>query len=68
MCQDMRVHMHESNYAGHAIIIFSYHFRSTQIRVIKKYSCLFRSVMLHAHVKGVNERSELTPCVYKGQN
>ena len=33
ICQDMRVH--ERHYAGRAIIIFCYFFRSTQIRVIK---------------------------------
>ena len=62
ICQDMRVRVHESHYAGRMIIIYRYRFRSTQIRVINKYLCLSRSVMLHAHVKGVSERSELTPC------
>ena len=32
----VRVHVHDSHYAGRAIIIFRYHFRSTQICVIKK--------------------------------
>ena len=51
ICQDMCVCVYESE--------------STQIRVIKNsYSCLSRSVMFHAHVQGVSERSELTPCNY----
>ena len=58
----MRVHVHESHYAGRAIIIFCYFFRSTQIRVIKNIR-LSRSVMCHAHVKGVSEQSSLTPCI-----
>ena len=58
-----RARVHESHYAGRTIIIFRYFFRSTQIRVIKNIH-LSRSEMFHAHVKGVSERSELTPCIY----
>ena len=60
----MRMRVHESHYAGRAIINFRYFFWSTQIRVIKKIFVCFQDSVFHAHIKGVSERSELmiTPC------
>ena len=49
--------MHKSHCAGCAIIIIRY----TNSRYLK-CSCLSKSVMFHTRIKGVSERSELTPC------
>ena len=56
----MRVH--ESHYAGRAIIIFRYFIRSTQICVTKIFvSFQVRDVSCTSKR---SERSELTPCIY----
>ena len=55
----MRVH--ESHNTGHAIIaIFFLEYTNSRY---SKYLRLSRSVVFYAHVKGVSERSELTPCI-----
>ena len=54
----MRVHAREPRDHNFLLLFSEY----TQIRVIK-ILCLSRSVMFHAHVKGVSERSELTSCI-----
>ena len=44
---------------------FRYHFGTTHIRIIKNIRVFSRSVMFHAHVKGVSSLRSLTPCTSK---
>ena len=60
ICQDMCAH--KSDYAGRAIINFRYFFRSIHKFALLKIFVCFQDSVFHAHVKGVSERSELTPC------